>query len=229
MHVKKVLIKILLIIGLLQLVACSSVTIKESTNFIPRKLLVANGYAQTSIEPQLSLRQSQYKMEQAAKIEAYRELAKQLYSEKVTDRTTVADQVIKDETFRTYLDLFLREAIVKDFVHFADQKKITLELSLSPRFYYCFSSTVDVVTQCLKQDNKTPFTRVGYKQVPLSVVNLDCISSYCDSQISVSGFSKKKNSVDSAMLSYGLYDSDWTINMALKSALRYFALTKVNF
>ena len=228
MCVKKITLRVLFVLGLITLTACSSVATQKQHS-LAYKTLEASGYSQLSNKPQLSKKQNRYATEQIAKLNAYRELARQLYSEKLVNGISVAEQVIKNESFRIYADLFLREAKIKNTIIFSNQKRIDLELSLSPRFYYCFSTTVDVVNQCLKQDNKVSFTRVGYKQVPVQAVNLDCVYTDCARQLSVSGFSKKKNSFDSAMLDYGLYDSEWTINMALKTVLRYFVATEVHF
>ncbi|MCF6203023.1 MAG: hypothetical protein L3J59_05025 [Methylococcaceae bacterium] len=225
---KDLILRIMLLVSLLSLTACSSFATKQ-TDFVYHKVLSATSYSQLPNLVELSQSQKSSVAEQAAKLNAYRDLAKQLYKEKLETGITVAEQVILHEAYRTYLDLFLREAKVKQALVFSDQKRVVLELNLSRRFYYCFSNTVNVVIQCLNQDNKIAFTRVGYQQVPMTVVNLDCISSDCNSQLSVSGFSKKKNSVDSAMLDYGLYDSEWTINMTVKSAFRYFGITKANF
>lgn len=226
---KKIILRILFVIGLITLTACASVATTQKRDSFAYKALVASGYSQLSNKPQLSQKQNRYTTEQIAKLNAYRALAKQLYSEKLSNGMTVADQVIKNESFRTYADLYLREAKVKNSTIFSNQQRIELELRLSPRFYYCFSTTVAAVNQCLKQDDKVSFTRVGYKQVPVNTVNLDCVYTDCARGLSVSGFSKKKNSFDSAMLDYGLYDSEWTINMALKTVLRYFVATEVHF
>ena len=132
--------------------------------------------------------------------------------------------MIKDEPFRVYVDLFLREAKVVESRHLADQQKVLLRLYLSPRFYHCISSTVERVSQCLQEDNKTPFTRIGYQQAPVSTVNLAC--SDCEAQLSVSGFSKEKHGVDGFLLDAGLYDTEWAVNMATKAMLRYFFISQ---
>ncbi len=222
------ILRILLLVSLIYLTACSPVSTKKP-DFIYNKVLSATSYSPLPDESGLSQSHKNAIAEQNAKLNAYRDLAGQLYNEKLATGITVAEQVIQHEVYRTYLDLFLREAKIKQAEAFSNRKRVVLELNLSRRFYYCFSGLVGVVTQCLNQDKKIAFTRVGYQHVPLTVVNLDCVSSDCTSQLSVSGFSKKKNPVDSAMLDYGLYDSEWTVNMAIKSAFRYFGITKAHF
>lgn len=206
--------------------ACTSVATKPvaSTTKI-YKTLYADGYSQFRNIPQLTQVQNQYAAEQAAKLNAYRELAKQLYLEQLSEELVIADQVLKNDLYRVYLDLFLREANIIKSTQIAEQNKITLQLNLTPRFYHCFSFTVKTVTGCIQEDNKIPYTRVGYQHVPLSTINLSCASTDCSTQLVVSGFSEEKNALDRTMLDYGLYDSEWTVNIALRAALRYFINT----
>ncbi len=211
---------------MMALVACSSAVIKPETpvSYQSDKILHAKGYRKIQNTPRLSSIQNQLFIEQAAKLNAYRELAKQLYNEKLTSNLLVANQVIKDEAFRIYLDLFLREARVVESKFIADQKSVVLALRLTPRFYHCVSSTVSQVKRCLGEDNKIQFTRIGYQQAPLTTVNLSC--SDCSSQLSVSGFSKEKNAFDRGLLDLGLYDAQWVGNMGVAAAIRYFHFTR---
>jgi hypothetical protein len=229
---KKLILTMLISVCFMLQTACTSLAPKifDSNVQVTNKVIQAYGYSRISHDPQLTEIQNRFASEQAAKINAYRLLAKQLFSEKLTDNLftgnlLVADQVIKDESYRIYLDIFLREAKVMGYTKLTDQKRVSLELTLSPRFYQCFSSSVQVVSQCLNEDNKIPFTRIGYQQAPMSTVNMACASSNCFGELSISGFSKEKNILDSTLLNFGLYDTEWTVNMALKSWLRYYFLT----
>ena len=223
---EKIISKILLILILSTLFACTPRTTKPIEPIAKtNRILYADGYSQSRNIPQLTQTQNQYAAEQAAKIDAYRDLAKQLYLEQLTQEILVADQVLKDDTYRIYLDLFLREAKVIKSTQIAEQNKVTLQLNLTPRFYHCLSFTVHNAASCIKEDNKTPFTRVGYQHVSSSTVNLSCASADCSTQLLVSGFSKEKNTLDGTMLDYGLYDSEWSVNVALRAALRYFIHT----
>ena len=227
---KKFTLRVLLSISVIILAACSSTTktldytlMPDSADFVADKVLLASGYSVLRFFPQLTPVQNQYAIEQSAKLNAYRALAKQIYTEQLFEGRVVADQVMKDEVYRIYLDLFLREARVVESRVIADQHKILLELTLTPRFYQCFSATATVVSQCLQEDNKIPFTRIGYNKAPISTVNLACLD--CADQLSVAGFSKEKHALDRALLSAGLYDAEWTVNMGVKIMLRYFYLS----
>ena len=235
MLMKKLTLRVLLSISVIMLTACSSLTTKpqdststsDSTVIVADKVFQASGYSTLRSQPQLTQVQNQYAVEQKAKLNAYRDLALQIYREKLFDGRIVADQVIEHEAYRIYLDLFLREARVMESRHIADQQKVALELNLTPRFYQCFSATVAGVMQCLREDNKVPFTRVGYQKVPVSTLNLAC--SDCADQLSIAGFSKEKNSVDSALLNVGLYDSQWMVDMGVKLLLNYLYLSQIVF
>jgi hypothetical protein len=203
------------------LVACSSIETKPADPVVHNagKVLRAKGYADLGRLAHLTDAQNQIVAEQNAKINAYRELARQLYKENLASNLVVADQVIKEESFRVYLDLFLREARLVDSKLNANQKRVVLTLVLTPRFYHCISSTVARVESCLREDDKVQFTRIGYQRALESTVNLSC--SDCSSQLSVSGFSKEKSALDKALLDVGMYDSQWGGNMAVTTAIRY--------
>jgi len=224
--VKKIISRIIFVLVLSTLFACTSATKKPVAPIAKtNKTLYADGYSQIRNIPQLTQIQNTYAANQAAKSEAYRELARQLYGEYLSKEILVADQVLKDDLYRVYLDLFLRGARMINSTQFAEQNKVTLQLTLTPRFYQCISFSTQTVSNCIKEDNKTPYTRVGYQDVPLSAVNLSCASADCSTQLMVSGFSKEKSRIDSTLLDYGFYDSEWTVNVGLRSALRYFIHT----
>ena len=206
------------------LLGCSSVAeIKPDENpKVASKVLLASGYSKLRNLPQLTEDQNRLAIEQSAKLNAYRQLAKQLYNVRLSKDLLVADQIIKDESYRIYFDLFLREAKVVQSKNIADLKLVELELDLLPRFYQCISATVEVVSLCLHKENKIPFTRIGYQRAPMTKVNLSCASIDCGMQLSMSGFSTSKPAFDRAMLNIGLYDLEWSANIALKSFMQYF-------
>lgn len=219
------------------LVACSSGSKKTETVSdhsdrsvqVAEKSLMASGYAKRNAAPELTQTQNRFATEQAAKLNAYRGLANQLYKEVLPSNLIVADQVINDELFRIYVDLYLREATVVESTKIADLQKTTLNLNLTPRFYQCISSTVSQVSQCLKEDNKVAFTRIGYQKASESTVDLSCVSLNCSPQLHVAGFSNKTTFIDNASLNMGLYDAGWTANMAFKTMLHYLYLTTIVF
>lgn len=215
-------------------VGCSSFATKTAEkssqlNSHASIVLMADGFSQQRNIAQLSQIQNQYAAEQMAKIMAYRSLAKQIYPVILEGEHTVADQVIRDESFRIYLDLFLREAKVVDSKILAGQQKVSLALTLTPRFYQCFSSTEARVSQCLREDNKMQFTRIGYHQAALSNVNLSCTRSDCGQQLHIAGFSKQQSGLNNTLLNAGFYDAEWTVNTGLNAIFNYFVITQFFF
>lgn len=211
------------------LAACSSISTKFDMADTQKsaKVLTVQGGSQLPKQAHLTEQQNRFELEQAATINAYRKLAGLLYKEILADDLLVADQVIKAEAFRIYVDLFLREANVIGFENIYEQKKVSLALTLSPRFYQCVSTTVTKVSQCLLEDNKIPFTRIGYQKSPVSTVNLSCYG--CSSQFSIAGFSKEKDIVSRVMLEAGFYDVGWLSNMAATAIARYWFITNSVF
>ncbi len=231
---QKISFRLLLITLLTLVVGCSSLTTKTVDKSAQIKdtapiVFMDTGYSQQRNLPQLTPTQNQYAAEQMAKIVAYRGLAKQLYPVVLDNKLTVAEQVIKDESFRIYLDLFLREAKVVDSKILAGQQKVSLTLSLSSRFYQCFSSSVARVSQCLREDNKMQFTRIGYHQAVLSTVNMSCTRADCGQQLHVAGFSKQQTGLNNTLLNAGFYDAEWTVNTGLNALFNYFVITQLFF
>ncbi len=220
---KKFTLQFIFILTLFELTGCSSMVATKNDQVVeaPAKVFKASGAGNIQHLPQLTELQNQLASEQIAKLNAYRSLAKQLYKEKLSDKLFVADQVIKDELYRTYLDLFIREARVVESKNIADQKKVVLELLVPSRFYQCLSASVEVVSRCLREDNKVPFTRLGYQQATKSTVNLSCAAVDCGARISMSGFSSDTTGLDKTLLDLGLYDSEWSANMAIRSFIQY--------
>lgn len=218
------LIRLSLMIVIMIMAACSSVAINldDSVVKMPDKVLYAQGYSKLQRLTYLTDIQNKFAVEQAATIKAYRKLAEQLYSVRLTGGLTVADQVIKNDDFRVYVDLFLREAKVVKSKSVADLKMIKLELTLSPRFFYCISATKDQVEECLREDGKVQFTRIGYQHTSVSTVNLSCFD--CSSQFSIAGFSTEKSALDKGLLNLGLYDSEWGGSMVASTVIRYLYL-----
>ncbi len=222
-------IRLFLLLVSMALVACSSVTTKPDTLSVKTadKVLTAQGYSRMQSLTHLTKKQNQFALEQAATINAYRRLAKRLYQEDLTKGLLVADQVIKAEAFRIYLDLYMRQAKVIESKMIQDQKNVKLALVLTPRFYNCLSTSIEKVSTCLREDGKVLYTRIGYQQAPVSTVNISCLD--CLSQLSVSGFSKEANVIDNALLNMGFYDLNWVGNSAASAFARYWFFTNMVF
>lgn len=213
------LIRYGLIYGLLViwLGACSS-TNNKFTAFLEQnnsKTLRVNAYGSLRQTDMLAIDQDWQQAKLAAKLDGYRNLANLLYQEKLGDQLTVGSQVIKDESYRIYLDTFLRSAQVVDFHHVNDTVILGMVLNLTPNFYRCMAGDTAVINQCMDAENKHLFTRLGHKSASSTVVNLACATLDCGEQFDVQGFSKPKSGLDNALLDNGLYSSEWTLHTGL--------------
>lgn len=210
-----------LVLIFLALNGCAAVAGKNAGAPSAAKTLRATGYSRFDDSGRLPVNQRWLQAQQAAKLDAYRGLADLLYQEKLGNQTTVGTQVMRDEAYRVYLDGYLRAARAADYRTVKDNLKTTLELQLSPRFYHCMAGDAAVIDQCLQEDNKLPFTRLGYKAATATSANLACGARDCSDQFHVAGFSKQRNVVDDALLDAGLYDLEWTANTGLRTIFQY--------
>lgn len=201
---------------LVALTGCSVVGGTRADALPVGKTLRASGYSRFDDAGNLAVNQRWLQAQQAAKLDAYRDLADLLYREPLDSQVTVGTQVMRDEAYRVYLDTYLREARATDYRAVRDSLKTTLELHLSPRFYRCMAGDTSVVAQCLQEDNKLAFTRLGFKPATVTSANLACGSRDCSDQYYVQGFSKQPHLVNDVLLDAGLYDVEWTANTALR-------------
>ncbi len=188
------------------------------------KTLRANGFSQLEETPNLPANHSWLMAQNAAKSDAYRNLADQLYTEALDRQNTVGTQVMKDEAYRVYLDIYLREARAVDYRTVQDTLNATMELNLTSRFYRCMSGDKVIVKQCLQEDNKLPLTRLGNRPAMTSTVNLACGTRDCGEQYYVQGFSKERNPVDNVLLNVGMYDLEWDAHTGASLFARLFFL-----
>ncbi|OAI13620.1 hypothetical protein A1359_11795 [Methylomonas lenta] len=208
-----------IVLLMLALSGCASVNVHEQVG--TSKTLVASGDSQFNNSGQLSVNNRWLSAQQLAKLNAYRGLADQLYYEPLGGNKTVGSQVISHEVYRVYLDIYLRGARATDYRTAQNNLKTTLELTLTPRFYQCMSGDVTLASQCIQEEDKLAFTRLGYKTAAKTTANLACDRVDCSDQFYVSGFSKESNPVDGFLLEAGLYDVQWTVNTGARTLFNY--------
>lgn len=193
--------------------ACSTLPLKsEQVKILPDKTLQANGFAIIKNTDGQSFTQQWVTAKQEARLHAFRELATQMYKEVLPGGSTVGGNVIKDESYRIYVDMFLRNARSVDYQSVRDRAKVTLSLTLNQEFYRCMDGDLSTVAQCIQGMHKSTLTRLGSKEARVETRNLSCQSSDCIDQFYVAGFSKEPSAVDDALLDAGLYDSEWMMN-----------------
>lgn len=181
------------------------------------KTLVADGYSRFDDSGRLNVNHRWLSAQQVAKLNAYRGLADQLYYEPLDKNKTVGSQVISHEVYRVYLDIYLRSAQATDYRTVQDSLKTTLKLTLTPRFYQCMRGDVVRAKQCIQEDDKLAYSRLGYKTAYTTSANLACGTIDCSDQFAVGGFSKDRNPVDGFLLNVGLYDMEWIANTGART------------
>lgn len=80
----------------------------------------------------------------ASRLDAWRNLAEQVYGSAVYGGTTVRDYVLQNDRFRVYVDTHIRGARVVDVKETADGiVETVMELELDPAFRACLSGAGD--------------------------------------------------------------------------------------
>lgn len=214
---KRLLIFALMAIGL---TGCASMNSHDSAVTAP-KSLEATGYSRFDDSGKLNVNHRWLSAQQVSKLNAYRGLADQLYYEPLGNNKTVGSQVMSHEVYRVYLDVYLRSAKATDYRTVKDSLKTTLKLTLTPEFYQCMRGSVSQASQCLHEDDKMAFSRLGYKTATTTTANLACSNLDCSDQFAVDGFSKDRNMVDDLFLDAGLYDTEWMVNTGARTFFNY--------
>lgn len=197
------------------LAGCSALNRRDEA--VTGKTLVADGYSRFDDSGKLNINHRWLSAQQVAKLNAYRGLADQLYYEPLGENKTVGSQVIGHEVYRVYLDIYLRSAQATDYRTVQDSLKTTLKLNLTPRFYQCMRGDAVQAKQCIQEDDKLAYSRLGYKTAYTASANLACGTIDCSDQFAVSGFSEDRNPVDSLLLNVGLYDMEWIANTGART------------
>ena len=80
----------------------------------------------------------------ASQLDAYRNLVERVYGTVVYGSSTVNDFVLRNDTFRTYVDSYLRGAkLVAVNEHSDGVFETVMELKLEPRFRACVAKVAD--------------------------------------------------------------------------------------
>ena len=103
----------------------------------PRKL-TAVGYGAIGNYAQYTVGQQKLMAMRAAQVDAYRNLAEQVYGFRIAGNTSVSAFATQSDTVRTYVDAAIRGAHVVSMTSMADNNfEATVELELSPQFFDC--------------------------------------------------------------------------------------------
>lgn len=202
---------------------CAGVANKsEPQTLVYHRMLRADGYGRFDTARETSVKQNWLQAQQSAKLDAYRQLAKLMYGQTLPDRQSVADKIVAHEAYRVYADTYLRSAQAVSYRTVNDNLQATLQLELNLRFFQCMGGDAERIAQCIAEQGKLPYTRLGYKTAPTTTADLACTTTDCSDKLYVAGFNDEKNIVDKTLLDAGLYDTEWTINTGARALVNYF-------
>lgn len=109
--------------------------------------LSATGYGTTSSHEGYTPAQRRLMAMRASKLDAYRALVEQVYGVRITSSSTVAALVAQHDSFRAYVDAYVRGARVLTVTPMADgEYETVLELELGEPFYRAMAQPVPVTT-----------------------------------------------------------------------------------
>jgi hypothetical protein len=165
----------------------------------PIKILTAMGYGTSDIFSNYSPAQRRLISMRASKMDAYRNLAEQIYGVRIHGHTTVSAMAVKNDSYRTYIDAFLKGARVTSITAVdADTYETVLEITLTPKFFTCLSGTAAIHSQCINgvghrqhySENTLPEASIASIA---SISNYKCNSLDCHQFPAVSGFYNKEH------------------------------------
>ena len=123
------------------------VVVQPSTPSTPNALpaaplkLLAVGHGTQGAYTQYTHAQQRLMAMRAAQVDAYRNLAEQVYGFRVWGGTAVSAFATQNDSIRTYVDAFIRGARLVNMTSIADGNfEATVELEVTPQFYHCLTS-----------------------------------------------------------------------------------------
>ncbi len=109
-----------------------------SNNVVVTKTIEAVGYSNTSNFEKYPQAQRQLLAIRGAKLDAYRNLAEELYGVRIRSNTTVKDMVVKNDSYRAYIDAVVRGAHVETITPRDNGVyEVEVNLTLTRDFYDC--------------------------------------------------------------------------------------------
>jgi hypothetical protein len=148
----------------------------ENFAYLPQKKLTATGYGTAEKSDHYSRSQIKLMAMRSSKLDAYRSLSEQVYGVHLTGMTTVEKMIITHDSYRSYVDAYLRGAKIVRTVAINHDKfagddtfETVVELELTPRFYECLNGSSAVIKQCMQSPQPpvaepellTPFSSVA--------------------------------------------------------------------
>lgn len=128
--------RVLILTSILFLAACAQQPVSDPVAPFQPIHLTAIGYGATSPYDSYTPGQKRLMAMRASKLDAYRALVEQVYGARITSNSTVAALVAQQDSFRVYVDAYVRGAKVLTVTPLPDGNYETvLELEIGDRFY----------------------------------------------------------------------------------------------
>jgi hypothetical protein len=199
---------VLLSVLLATLSACTNSNSYSYQQPEPAKRITAVGYGTAEKSDKFSRSQIKLMAIRSSKLDAYRSLSEQVYGVRLRGMTTVENMVINHDSYKAFVDAYLRGAKVlrsvainKDMYAGDDTFETVVELELTPHFYECMSGSPELVNQCLQQPMPpapeseliTPFSSAKPTIQVASVINstpTQCNSMDCYDYPLTAGFNR---------------------------------------
>lgn len=135
----------------------------------PRTRLKAVGFGAMGSFSQYSLGQARLMAMRAAQVDAYRNLAEQVFGFQISGSTTVSAFAAQNDAVRVYVDAFVRGARVVNLTSIADGNiEATVEIDLSPAFARCVIDGIGCDTVPVGPIND--YTGTGYGSAGVTYV-----------------------------------------------------------
>lgn len=161
-HFKSILFGSLLLTALSGCTAMTTMSMSthggSADEFSPEaKQLTATGYGTAEKSDKYSLSQIKLMAMRSSKLDAYRSLSEQVYGVRLSGVTTVENMIITHDSYKSYVDAYLRGAKVLRTVAINHDKyagddtfETVVAIELTPRFYECMNGSPAAVSQCMQ-------------------------------------------------------------------------------
>ena len=189
--------------------ACTAMTSLSMTttpndveDFSQYKQLTATGYGTAEKSDKYSRSQIKLMAMRSAKLDAYRSLSEQVYGVRLSGITTVENMIITHDSYKSYVDAYLRGAKVvrtvainHDMYAGDDTFETVVAIELTPRFYECMNGSRAMINQCM-QHPESPAAQATELVPPLSNVSSSVQPSITVMASAMTGTPTNCNSMD---------------------------------
>lgn len=173
------------------LISCSNQRITK-VKVPPIKILSAMGYGTADMYKNYSPEQRRLMSMRASKMDALRNLAEQIYGVRIHGHTTVSDMVVRNDSYRSYIDAFLKGARVKSITALNNNTyESVVEITLTPKFFSCFSGEARAYSQCFGNGHRRYVEKTKPEVTLARLENYNCSSASCYKFPDIAGFYNK--------------------------------------